>query len=77
MHCSSYLNYLEFLLMKTRNTIYDKRFASYQLDKWYLNHRCRNNTFVKEKGKYVCKLFLENEYIENDVKNQIKTFLNK
>ena len=77
MQCFSYLIFLEFLLMKTNNTICDKRFASFQLDIWYLNHKCRNNNFRKEKGKYVCKLFLENEYIDNDVKNKIKNFLNE
>ena len=77
MQCFSYLIFFEFLLMKTSNTIYDKRFASFQLNELYLNHQCRNNKFTKEKGKYVCKLFLGNEYIDNDVKNRIKNFLNK
>ena len=77
MHCSGYLNYLEFLLMKLNNTINDKRFASFELDNWYLKSNCRNNNYTKEKGKYVCKLFLDNEYIEEDVKKKIKSILYK
>ena len=74
--CLSYINYIEFLLYKTKNTIKDKRIASYELNNWYLNHECINNTFIQERAKNVCKLFLDNEYIEKDVKENISLFLN-
>ena len=54
----------------------DKRIASFELKNWYLNHICINNTFIQERAKNVCKLFLENPYIETDVKEQILLFLN-
>ena len=74
--CLSYINYIEFLLQRTNNTVKDKRIASFELKNWYLNHICINNTFIHERAKNVCKLFLENPYIETDVKEQILLFLN-
>ena len=74
--CLSYINYIEFLLYRTKNTIKDKRIASYELKNWYLNHKCNNNTFIQERAKNVCKLFLNNEYIEKKVKDKILLFLN-
>ena len=41
--CNSYLNYIEYVLMKTNNTIQDKKIASFELKQWFLNHNCRNN----------------------------------
>ena len=74
--CLSYINYIEFLLQRTNNTVKDKRIASFELKNWYLNHICINNIFIQERAKNVCKLFLENPYIETDVKEQILLFLN-
>jgi glycosyltransferase involved in cell wall biosynthesis len=73
--CSSYLNYVEFILNKTNNTIEDKRIASYELNANFLDHECRNNEVVQKEGINICKLFLQNEYIENDIKDKIKLFL--
>ena len=77
LDCMSFMNYIEFLLMKTNDTINDKKIASYELRNWYLNNPCRNNTYVKERGRNVCKLFLENKYITEDVKKDINSFLEK
>ena len=74
--CLSYINYIEFLLGRTNNTVKDKRIASYELKNWFLNHQCKNNTFIQERAKYVCKLFLENQYIEQEVKDKIILFWN-
>ena len=75
--CLSYINYIEFLLTNTYNNINDKQIASYELRNWFLNHQCKNNTFIEERAKNVCKLFLENSYIEDDVKKEIRLFLNE
>ena len=75
--CLSYINYIEFLLKRTNNNIRDKRIASYELNNWFLNHDCKNNTFIEKRAKEVCNLFLENQYIEKDVKDNISIFLNK
>ena len=72
--CKSYLNLLEFLLMKTNNTVYDKQIASYELNK-YLNSYCRNNIYVREKNIKICKSFLDNKNIENRIKGKIFSFL--
>ena len=77
LQCMSFLNYIEFLLVKTNNTIEDKRIASYELNNWYLNNQCKNNTYIKERGRNICKLFLDNIYIEDNVKSKINIFLNK
>ena len=77
LFCSSYINYIEFILMKTNNTIKDKKIASYELKKWYFNNdKCVHNTFIKKRAKRLCFLFLKNEYIEVQVKKEIRNFLN-
>ena len=77
LDCMSFMNYIEFLLMKTKDTIDDKKIASSELKNWYLNNPCKNNTYVEERGRKVCKLFLENKYITDDVKKEINSFLEK
>ena len=74
IRCMSYLNYIEVIFMKTNNTFYDKRFASHELNIWFLNHNCKNNIFIQSRAKLVCKMFLENPFIENDVKDKIRNF---
>ena len=75
LSCFAYLSYIEFILIKTDNTVIDKKIASFELEKWFLNHGCRKNKFIRNQGINLCKLFLENEYIENSIKNKITTFL--
>ena len=75
--CLSYINYIEFLLQNTKNSIKDKRIASFELNNWYLKHECNNNTFIRERAKNVCNLFLQNQFIEKEVKDKIALFLKK
>jgi hypothetical protein len=51
--------------------------ASYALTFFFLSGRdeCRTNMSVRENAIKTCKLFLENNFIEEHVKNQIKGFL--
>lgn len=74
--CLSYINYLEFLLLNTNNSILDKRIASTELNIWYLNNSCKYNIFIREKAIKLCKLFLNNKYIEKEEKKIIKNHLN-
>ena len=76
LFCLSYINYIEFILIKTTNTIKDKKIASFELKKWYLDNDCRNNTFIRKRAKKVCELFLKNKFIENKIKDEINNFLN-
>ena len=76
LHCMSFINYIEFLLMKTNDTIRDKRIASFELNKWYLKE-CRKNEYVRERGVKLCKLFLNNKYIEKSVKKKILNFMDE
>jgi len=73
----SYINYIDFLLGRTNNTVQDKRIASYELQNWFLNHKCKNNTFIQERAINVCKSFLENQYIQEEIKDKIRLFLNQ
>lgn len=77
LHCMSFLNYIEFLLMKTEDNIIDKRIPSFEFNRWYLGTKCRKNKYVREKGIYLCKLFLRNNYIENKVKKKILKFFDE
>jgi len=77
IQCLSQLNYIEFLLVNTNNTIYDKRKAFFELNKGYLNHSCKFNQYNREKALNICKLFLENKFIEEKAKNIIKGFINE
>ena len=75
LFCLSYINYIEFILMKTNNNIKDKKIASFELKKWYFENKCKNNSFIKQRAKKVCKLFLQNKYIEDKMKKEIAIFL--
>ena len=75
LSCLAYIKYSEFLLLYT---VIDKKIASFELDEWFLkSNSCRNNLFVREHAINICKLFLQNEYIESDKKKKIQDFLNE
>ena len=75
--CLSYINYIEFLLEYTKNTVIDKRIATLEFNNWYFYNGCADNEFIKERGIKVCKLFLKNKYIEKFQKKIIKKFLDE
>ena len=77
LQCLSYLNYIEFLLINTENSVQDKRIASFEFNNWYFNNECRRNEFIKDKGKNICKMFINNEYIDNTLKEKIRRFLDE
>ena len=65
------------MLFNTNNTVNDKKIAMFEFNNWYYNNECRNNEFIKERGKNVSKLNLENEYIDINEKNKIRNFFNE
>ena len=73
--CNSYLNFIEFLLEKTKDNFYDKQIAFYSFDRWFLNYWCRNFSGTFQKAANVSKEFLANKYIEKFDKKKIKKFL--
>jgi len=77
MKCLSYINYIDFILNKTNNEINDKRIASFELTQYFLKNFCRYNDYIRERALNVLKLFLKNDYIEKEVKNEILVFLNE
>ena len=75
LFCQSYLNYIEFILIKTNNTIKDKKIASFELERYFFNKtECQNNIYIRKKAIKICNLFLNNEYIEKYIKIKIKDF---
>lgn len=78
LFCQSYLNYIEFILLKTNNTIHDKKISSFELDRYFLSRKeCQNNTYVRKRVIRVCKLFLKNKYIEKYIKEKILQIFNE
>ena len=75
--CFYYLYYAEFLLQYTNNTYIDKEIATYELESWFLNHECRNNTLVRKMAFRICLLYLENKYIKKSKKEKIKSFIDE
>ena len=77
LRCLAYINYIEFLLTYTDNNDIDKKISSFELDNFLLNNKCRVNKLILDRAILVCKLFLENKYIEIEEKNKIHAFLNE
>ena len=77
MLCMAYINYIEFILKKSNNNIYDKMIPSFELKKHFLKHKCRYNKNIRKRAIKVLKLFLRNNYIEKEIKNEILDFLNE
>ena len=75
LDCMSFINYIEFLLIKTNDTFHDKKIASFELNSWYLEE-CSKNEYVRERGKNLCKMFLNNVYIEKKIKKKKSNYFN-
>lgn len=73
--CNGCINYLEFLLNHTENSFADKAIAEKELKNWYLNFRCKFNNYTKNMGINLVKLYLDNKFINNKTKYEIKQFL--
>ena len=73
--CLSYVYYIKFMLEKTDDCFIDKQIASLELKNWYLDNYCRNDSYSKETGIAICKLFLKNKYIHDNIKKEIREFL--
>ena len=77
MRCNALLNFNEFILKNTNNSIYDKKIAFFCLNRYLLSYWCRTYKPTLQKAIKVANLYLKNKYIEVDDKNKIKNFLNK
>jgi len=75
MRCNALLNFNEFILTNTKNSIYDKKIAFYCLNRYLLNYWCRKYKPTLQKAINISNLYLKNKYIEVDDKNKIKDFL--
>lgn len=77
VNCLAYINYIEFILIKTNNDIIDKKIASLELNQWFLKHYCRYNKYIRERAINVLELYLRNKYIDKEIKNEILVFFNE
>ena len=75
LSCSSQINFLEFLFVKTANTVFEKQYASVLLEELFKSP-CQYNKLFREDIIYICNKFLENEYIENTIKDKIRAYFN-
>ena len=74
LRCNSLLNFIEFILYKTKNTIYDKKIAFFSYNKWLLNE-CKNYSKTREKALNISKQYLKNKYIQDKDKKKIIYFI--
>ena len=74
LNCLAYINYIEFIFAKTNNDAIDKKIPSLELKAWFLKHYCRYNKYIREKAINVLRLFLRNNYIKKELKNEITLF---
>ena len=63
--------------MNTNITYEDKKIASYEFRDKFTNYTCKNNNFTRKIGINLCKLYLNDKYIETDLKNEILGFMNE
>ena len=73
--CFAYLNYIQFLFDKAKNTVEDKKIAFSQLEKLYLDNLCKSNPNYKKMALNIIDLFLNSEYISLADKKKIRIFL--
>ena len=69
--------YCFFYLIKTKNNIIDKKIPSLELKKHFLKNKCKYNKIIRERALKVLELFLKNEFIEKEIKNEILVFLKR
>jgi glycosyltransferase involved in cell wall biosynthesis len=75
--CLSNIYFLEFLLLKTKDTFEDKMIVSSETERWYLNNSCIDDELAKKEGIQYCKQLLQNKYIKYDIKRKIELYLSK
>lgn len=78
LKCIGYINYIEIMLIKTNNDSIDKKIPSLELKKHFLyNNKCKYNKVIRKRALKVLELFLRNDFIEKEIKNEILIFLKR
>ena len=72
--CPTFLTFIEFTLVKSDS---DVRYTSYLMENFFLNSECKQNSSIRNEAIRICKLFLENQYIDKILKDKINSFLNE
>ena len=72
--CQNNIYYIGFVFSKSNN---DLKLASFVLKYLFLNQKCRKDISIRDEAIRICKLFLENQYIEKELKYKINSFLNE
>ena len=74
--CYSFLTYIRALILFSENNREDKEMPSALLH-FFLSNPCTKNTTIDivKDSENLCNLFLNNEYINKDIKNEIRLYL--
>ena len=74
--CWDNISYIELVLIKSNNNYQDKKIASYAIQYFLIDdNECRQNRLIRKVAIDVCKLYLQNRYIEKDIKAKIYSYL--
>ena len=74
--CWDNISYIELVLIKSNNNYQDKKIASFAIQYFLLNNNeCRQNKLIRKVAIDVCKLYLNNQYIEKELKLKINSYL--
>ena len=73
--CWDNISYVELVLIKSNNNYEDKKIAAFAIKKFILNDDCGRKMLIRNETIKVCKLYLDNQYIDNNTKEQINLFL--
>ena len=75
--CFSFLTFIEVLLLFTENSFEDKEIPSFYFKMFFLNNECRNKKSILKEAYNLCQLFLNNKFINKDIKKEINLYLNE
>lgn len=72
--CQNYLSYIDFVYTKSNNNF---KLASFAFEKYFLNNECKRELSIRSEVIRLCKLFLENQFIEKALKEKINNYFAK
>ena len=72
--CQNYLSYIDFVYSKSNNNF---KLASFVFEKYFLNNECKRELSIRSELIRICKLILENQFIEKSLKEKINNYFAK
>ena len=71
-NCQSLLGYIEFVVTKSND---DVKLASFLIENRFLKNDCIRRDYVRDQVISICKVVLDNKFIENRLKDKINSLL--